>query len=281
MHFTNRITVEQTQQLSSVTVFDCRHDLARAHWGRKQYAADHIHGGYFVDLDHHLSGPKSGQNGRHPLPLRSDLLLWLASHGVQQHQQVVCYDQLDGMFAARLWWLCRWAGLTHVAVLEGGYAAWLAKGGSTASVQTSQPAAAPVLDLPALEQVVSVEEVLSNLSQAQFAVVDARAPERYRGEVEPLDAVAGHIPGALNHPFKRNVDAYGAFVNDVAAQWRATHELANGLPLVHQCGSGVTACHNILAHHVAGLTQAHESSRLYAGSWSEWCCDATRPVSVG
>lgn len=294
--YTHIITPAQLLQLRThsptTLVFDCRHDLAKPDWGRAQYDAAHLPQAHFACLDRNLSGNKTGHNGRHPLPNRDALIQWLVNMGADAHTQIVCYDQLEGMFAARLWWLCRWVGLSKVAVLEGGYAAWLAIGGATdqatvsvnaktqANSQAKTQAKTP-WQMPALEAVVTTQNVLDNLQQTQFAVIDARAPERYRGEVEPLDPVAGHIPKALNHVFKRNVDGHGRFVSDLATQWQAIRSAAGHMPLVHQCGSGVTACHNILGNHVAGLTLAHEVSSLYAGSWSEWCSDSTRPVAVG
>jgi thiosulfate/3-mercaptopyruvate sulfurtransferase len=281
------------QSNTKVLLFDCRHDLMQVQWGRAQYALAHLAHAHFAALDDDLSAPKTGSNGRHPLPDREAFIQWLAAHGATPDVQIICYDQQDGMYASRLWWMCRWAGLSHVAVLEGGYTAWLAAGGA---VVQDTPSAVPssvaeISVLPALEQVITAQQVLDNLlghtqrsdqpQSSQFALIDARAPERYRGEVEPLDAVAGHIPNAINHVFKRNLDAQGRFVADLAQQWQAVSIAAQGLPLAHQCGSGVTACHNILALHVAGVSQTNDASKLYAGSWSEWCSDASRPVAKG
>jgi thiosulfate/3-mercaptopyruvate sulfurtransferase len=287
--YTHRITTAQLSKLESVLIFDCRHDLAQPEWGRAQYLVSHIPAAQFAALDGHLSGFKTGHNGRHPLPNRDDFLNWLAQQGASEDVQIVCYDQLDGMFAARLWWLCRWAGLVNVAVLEGGFAAWQAEQ-LPVTAMVREPVLAPVVNLPALETVVTAGKIMQQLNlqtcegnhvSNTFTLVDARAVERYRGDVEPLDPVAGHIPYALNHPFKRNVDAQGYFVSDLRAAWTSTRIAAQQLPLVHQCGSGVTACHNILAQHVAGLTLPFEHSLLYAGSWSEWCSDSTRPVAIG
>jgi thiosulfate/3-mercaptopyruvate sulfurtransferase len=287
------LSQSSTQSQAQVLVFDCRHDLMQATWGRAQYDTAHLPQAHFAALDDDLSAPKTGHNGRHPLPDRATFIQWLAVHGATPDVQIVCYDQQEGMYAARLWWMCRWAGLANVAVLEGGYAAWLAVGGM---VTQDLPSKAPVfptqlLTLPPLEHVITAQHVLDNLqvhtlpSNApqlpRFALIDARAPERYRGEVEPLDAVAGHIPNAINRVFKLNIDAQGQFVADLAEQWQAVSTAAKGLPLAHQCGSGVTACHNILALHVAGVLKASDASRLYAGSWSEWCSDLERPVSKG
>jgi thiosulfate/3-mercaptopyruvate sulfurtransferase len=278
--FTHRITGAELEALPQATLFDCRHDLMKPSWGAAEYKLAHLPFALFASLDDDLSGAKTGRNGRHPLPSKAQFTQWLASKGVNQSTQIVCYDQLEGMYAARLWWMCRWAGFANVAVLEGGYSGWRAQGGAvTNAVHT--PVAQPVLDLPSLEQVLTVDAVLTNVTAPAFCMVDARAPERYRGEVEPLDAIAGHIPGALNRVYKSNITADGQFEAELAAQWTAVMGSAKGLPLAHQCGSGVTACHNILAMHVAGLKQAEEASLLYAGSWSEWCSDSSRPVATG
>lgn len=278
--FTHIISSQQFSALSTAIVFDCRHDLMKPDWGKAQYDLAHVPFASFASLDHDLSGEKTGKNGRHPLPDRIAFTQWLAAQGVTPTTQIVCYDQLEGMYAARLWWMCRWAGFANVAVLEGGYSALLAAGGAVTNAVHS-PTAQPVSALPPLEQVLSAQQVLANIAKPAFTLVDARASERYRGEVEPMDAVAGHIPQALNRVYKSNLNAQSCFSNDLAAQWGSVRQAANGLPLAHQCGSGVTACHNILALHVAGLVQPDEASLLYAGSWSEWCSDATRPVAKG
>ncbi len=282
-HIINPAQLDILVRESGVLLFDCRHDLMQPAWGRVQYEAAHLPLAHFAALDDDLSAAKTGHNGRHPLPNREAFVQWLAAHGASNSVQIVCYDQQDGMYAARLWWMCRWAGFANVAVLEGGYAAWLAAGGEVSQampVKRPTPSAS-LQTLPPLERVISVQHVVDNLTSPQFVLIDARAPERYRGEVEPLDAVAGHIPNALNRVFKLNSDAQGRFVADLAAQWQAVNATAQGLPLAHQCGSGVTACHNILALHVAGVMKTTDSSLLYAGSWSEWCSDASRPVAKG
>ncbi len=279
-HFTHTITTAQLQSLNHVVIFDCRHDLAQPASGAAQYAQTHIKGAYFAGLDTHLSGVKNGLNGRHPLPERDAFIAWLASCGVRLDSQIVCYDALDGMFAARLWWLCRWAGVMNVAVLTGGFAGWLTAHGAVDTAVPPLQQAAP-WQAPALENVMLADELHTLLHTPNCLLLDARAPERYRGEVEPMDPVAGHIPGAKNRFFKRNVTPQGEFASDLEAQWRATLGVHPADAVIHTCGSGATACHNILALHVAGLLKAAEASTLYAGSWSEWCADPGRPVAKG
>jgi thiosulfate/3-mercaptopyruvate sulfurtransferase len=279
--FTHSLNAAQLQALSDTVVFDCRHDLTAPTSGAAQYAESHIASAYFAGLDTHLSGAKTGTNGRHPLPERHALIAWLASCGVTPESQVVCYDALDGMFAARLWWLCRWAGLKHVAVLTGGFAGWLAAGGAVSPHPPERLSQALSWQARPLENVMLANELLDLLHAPERLLIDARAPERYRGEVEPMDPVAGHIPGAKNRFFKRNVTARGDFTQDLALQWQHTLGTYAPTAVIHTCGSGATACHNILALHVAGLLQADQASTLYAGSWSEWCAHPQRPVTKG
>ena len=222
-----------------------------------------------------LSGPKTGLNGRHPLPSREQAAALFGSLGVAPGVQVVAYDAQGGPYAARAWWLLRWLGHREVAVLDGGWQAWQAAGGAVETAVHARPGGAPYPMRDAAMPTVATADVLAGLGR--LALVDARAPERFRGDVEPLDPVAGHIPGARLRFFKDNLGADGCF--KPAAQLRAEFE-AMALPpdaVVHQCGSGVTACHNLLAMEHAGLP----GSRLYPGSWSEWCADPSRPVARG
>ena len=276
-------------------IFDTRHDLMNIHWGAEQYAILHLPNARFAGLDSHLSAPKFGVGtaqftGRHPLPDRATFRAWLASQGVGDKTQVIVYDQGDGMYAARLWWMCRWAGVVNVAVLDGGFAAWRGQGlDMTLDITTGLPsiAAADYTLKPALETVYKVDAVQALIADkadkaTPLRIIDARAPERYRGEVEPLDRVAGHIPGAMNRFFKGNV-AHGVFkqADVLQAEWLQVCEDMQAAKLVHSCGSGATACHNILSLHVAGLVKTAEPSKLYAGSWSEWCADPARAVEKG
>ena len=273
-------TTELSEHLNDPdwVIFDCRHDLMDPDKGAAIYADGHIMGAYFASVDTDLSGAKTGHNGRHPLPRPGDFTAFLAKHGVTEKTRVIAYDDVGGQYAARLWWVARWIGFEGVALLDGGWAKWRAEGRPVDQL-------VPALRKGALAArvneslLVRVDEVLANLDTSKRVVIDARAPERYRGEVEPLDRVAGHIPGALNRGFKQNLNEDLTLRGP--AELRANFEalLGTRLPeeVVHQCGSGITACVNLLAMEQAGLT----GSKLYAGSWSEWSSDPTRPVATG
>lgn len=255
---------------------DCRHNLAEPDAGARAYAQGHLPGAAFAHLDAVLSGPKSGHNGRHPLPDPQRLAAWLGEQGIDADSRVVAYDDAGGMFAARCWWLLRWLGHRGpVQVLDGGIVAWQAAGGDLTPQPPQRAAHDYTLALRA-ERHVDAAAVLANLDTLDFTLIDARSAERYAGIGETLDPVGGHIPGALNRFFQLNL-AEGRFkpAEELRAEWLAL--LAGREPgeVVHQCGSGVTACHNLLALAVAGL----DGGRLYPGSWSEWCSDPDRPVA--
>ncbi|KPF68245.1 3-mercaptopyruvate sulfurtransferase [beta proteobacterium AAP99] len=263
---------------ASVAVFDCRHDLMDVQLGRRQYAEGHIPGAQFAHLDDDLSAPKTGANGRHPLPVREKFAQWLGSRGVHNGMQVVVYDASGGMFAARLWWMCRWLGLEAVAVLDGGWPQWLAAGGDSTTAVPS-PAPGHVQPAAPLVQAIDVAVVEANLLEPRFTLLDARAPERFRGEVEPIDPVAGHIPGSRNRFFKDNLEPDGRFkpADQLRRELQAVLGDTPAEQWVMSCGSGSTACHNVLAMELAGLG----TPPMYAGSWSEWVADRTRPVAKG
>lgn len=256
-------------------VVDCRHNLSDVGAGERAYQLAHIPGARFLHMDHDLSGAKTGRNGRHPLPDAASLAATLGRAGIDASKQVVAYDQNSGMWASRLWWLLRWLGHDAVAVLDGGFDKWSAEGRS----QTSDlPAVrASTLRASGSGPVASASEIVEHLDDGSLFVLDARAPERYRGDLEPVDPVAGHIPGARNRPYSENLTPHGLF--KPAALLRAEFEALLGAAapeaVVHHCGSGVTACHNVLAMAVAGLP----GSRLYPGSWSEWIADPTHPIA--
>ena len=259
-------------------VFDCRHDLAAPAAGEASYRAGHIAGARFAHLDRDLSGPKDGTNGRHPLPARAAFGAFLAGAGVDRDRVVVAYDASNGLFASRLWWLARWVGHARVAVLDGGLAAWT-RAGHPLSDAIPSPLAVDLAVGPSLVALVDTPDVEGDLVARHRLVVDARAPERFRGDVEPLDPVAGHIPHAVNHPMARSLDADGRFRDATALRAAFDATLGGRAPdtVVQSCGSGVTACHNLLAMELAGLPGA----ALYAGSWSAWCADPQRPIARG
>jgi thiosulfate/3-mercaptopyruvate sulfurtransferase len=258
-------------------IFDVRHDLFDADAGVRAWRAGHVPGAQFANIDSDLSGAKTGRNGRHPLPSRDALVERLRAWGVDNDTQIVAYDAQGGQFAARLW-LARWLGHERVAVLDGGWPAWLAAGGAT---ETAAPAAERGTFQPRPSRVVlrDAGDVAAALADRDRLLLDARLPERYRGEQEPIDPVAGHIPGALNRPWPQNLEATQHF--KPPQQLRAEFDTLLGprtpAAVTHQCGSGVTACHNVLAMEVAGMP----GSALYAGSWSEWIADPARPVRTG
>ena len=276
------ITANQLEELlntgADVLLCDCRFDLTKPTAGREAYQMSHLPGAIYVDLDQDLSGPQTGTNGRHPLPSPE---VWAKTRqrlGINSHIHVVAYDNQGSVFASRLWWMLRAIGHAQVQVLDGGLDAWNGAIGSKPREPgplSDTPSAMPYRDL------VLVDEVVANLvntpSSAARLILDARAPDRFRGENETLDPVGGHIPGATNRCFKENLRA---------AQFKAADELYRDFSIllagksakniIHQCGSGVTACHNLLAMEIAGIT----GSKLYAGSWSEWCADARRPIAT-
>ncbi|MFJ5380072.1 sulfurtransferase [Cupriavidus sp. CER94] len=263
-----------------VVVVDCSFDLANPAAGREMYQQNHVPGAFYLHLDNELSGPKTGFNGRHPLPDADLFVARLRALGVNDDTLIVAYDAQGSMYAARLWWLARWVGHGTVAVLDGGKAAWLAAGLPLEPGVTPDPETGGNLTRrPSLVRTVDAAALLENLDKPALLVVDARAADRFRGENETLDPVGGHIPGAANRFFKDNLTADGRF--KPADQLRAEFgQVFGGKPAadtVMQCGSGVTACHNLLAMEVAGLTDA----ALYPGSWSEWCADPKRPVATG
>ena len=298
--YTTLISATDLQSLiasgAPLMIFDCSFDLAHPAAGAGQYAEAHIPGAVYADLNNDLSAkhgvpgatgtliaqeadmPASG--GRHPLPSRERFAMWLSSVGFANNMQAVVVDRQGANYCGRLWWMLKWAGHDAVAVLDGGLQAWQAAGGAVAHgeepahFQSNFALGAP------LRQLATAADVLAGLSQpAQQTVVDARAGARYRGEVEPLDPVAGHIPGALNRPFTENIGADGRFKPAAAlrAEWHTLLAGRNPATVVHQCGSGVSALPNLLAMEIADLGP----TALFAGSWSEWCSDASRPVERG
>lgn len=300
MSYTTLISVPQLQALLAsgqpVRVFDCSFDLMQPSAGEKAYLEAHIPGAVYANLDTHLSAkhginpaktgveavitttgadaPASG--GRHPLPQREKFATWLSGIGFGNEMQAVVYDRNGVNYAGRLWWMLKWAGHENVAVLDGGLQAWQAAGGEVSSGEEAAHFQANFLLSEPRATLVDAPAILGQLGKGTQTVIDARATPRYRGEVEPLDPVAGHIPGALNRPFGQNLGPDGKFKS--AAQLKAEFEtLLDGrdaATVINQCGSGVSAVPNLIAMEIAGLGRA----ALYAGSWSDWCSDPSRPV---
>lgn len=280
MYWRTLIRVDElARRLDDCVVVDCRHDLTDPRYGPSAWADGHLPGAFFLHQDHDLAGVRTGTNGRHPLPERETLRRKLESIGLADGRQLVAYDENGGMMAARLWWLSRWLGHAEVAVLDGGLPAWVAAGHAlTREAPTARARGTLTMRAPRTAQI-DAAQLHAQLGSGRLRIVDARAPERWRGEVEPLDPVAGRIPGALNRPHTENLQADGRFKSPQAlrAEFTALLDGRDANSIVHHCGSGVTACHNLLAMEIAGLPGA----ALYPGSWSEWCADPARPVAVG
>lgn len=288
--YTTLISATELQTLraqgSAVMIFDCSFELMQPAAGDAQFLQARICGAVRADLERHLSAangaPDAASGGRHPLPSRQTFAAWLGSLGFTPDMQAVVYDRQGATYCARLWWILKWLGHEAVAVLDGGLQAWQDAGGALDSGAADANPSIYASNYPLAQEscaLTTTETIVKNLGKPSQTVIDARATPRFRGEVEPLDPVAGHIPGALNRPFSQNFAADGLF--KPAAQLRAEFEalLAGRDPasVVHQCGSGVTAVPNLLAMEIAGLGR----SALYAGSWSEWCSDPTRPMAQG
>jgi thiosulfate/3-mercaptopyruvate sulfurtransferase len=259
-------------------IADCRYDLQDDGWGRRAYATSHIPGAVYVSLSHHLSAIPTGSNGRHPLPAQDAIVTAFEQLGISDNVQVVAYDQDSGMFASRLWWMLRYAGHDQVAVLDGGWSKW---SGENRLTRTGTETRAATRFTPQWRSDWSVD--LGGCAAAyrdpKTLLLDARAPERFEGRVEPLDRLPGHIPGAANHPYRENLASDNTMLPPDVLRQRLLQDLEGHAPAqtVMYCGSGVSACHNLLAMEHAGLSGA----RLYVGSWSEWSADPARPVETG
>jgi len=260
-------------------VIDTSFDLADTDAGEKRFRTSHLPGSHYLHLDRDLSGTKNGKNGRHPLPARADFARTVAALGIGPETAVVALDGQGGVYAARLWWMLRWLGHRSVAVLDGGLSAWQRTGGTLTDQPSPAPAPtnAPYPERPSLAPSVDAAGVATRAPRR--AVLDARSGERFRGEAEPIDPVAGHIPGALNRFHRENLADGGVFKTPHLLRQEFGVLLGDRAPdeVIHSCGSGVTACHNLLAMEHAGLA----GSLLYPGSWSEWSADPARPVARG
>jgi thiosulfate/3-mercaptopyruvate sulfurtransferase len=280
MHSTLISTADLAARLDdpALVILDVRHDLAQPDaWGEAQYRAGHVPGARFAHLDRDLSASKTGRNGRHPLPSPETCAALFGRLGIGADTQVVAYDSAGGMYGPHVWWMLRWLGHDAVAVLDGGFAKWVREG---RPVTTEIPPVRPEkFTIRRVGPTVSAGDVLASLQRRALTLVDARGAERYRGDVEPLDPVAGHIPGAVNRPYTQNVLADGTFKapETLRAELAAVTGNAPAATIVNYCGSGVSACHNLLAMEIAGIS----GTMLYPGSWSEWCADPARPAARG
>ena len=288
-HYTTIISTNELQELQAsgtpLKIFDCSFELSQPDAGLAMYRDDRIAGAIYAHLDTALSAKtpalqvEAASGGRHPLPSREQFAEWLGSVGFDNSMQAVVYDRQGNNFCGRLWWMLKWLGHDNVAVLDGGLHAWQAANGAMRSGPMPRPRAKTFALQPSLVALADISQVESNLGQPDQTLIDARGAVRYRGEQEPIDPVAGHIPGALNRPFNQNFNANGLF--KPAAELRAEFEtLLQGRDpstVVHHCGSGVSAVPNILAMQLAGLG----ATSLFAGSWSEWCSNPSRPVEKG
>jgi len=263
---------------ASIVILDARHDLAQPDTlGESQYAAGHIPGAQFVHLDRDLSASKTGSNGRHPLPSPEVAAALFGRLGIDASKQVVAYDSGGGMYAPRLWWMLRWLGHDAAAVLDGGIAKWVREGRLVTSEVVKPPPA--TFAIRSVARTLAAADVLANLADRSLVLVDARGAERFRGDAEPIDPVPGHIPGSINRPYTQNLEPDGTFKSSgtLRAEFDGIVGKTPPAHIVNTCGSGVSACHNLLAMEIAGLS----GSILYPGSWSEWCADRSRPVARG
>ncbi len=278
MSYTTVITPKQLEphlEELNWAIFDCRFDLVQPQWGDEHYLIEHIPGAVYVHLDHNLSAPKNGTNGRHPLPGIEVVAEYFSGLGIDDGTQVIVYDSRGGGIAARLWWMLKHVGHEAVAVLDGGFPEWNRLG---LPVRANREVRVPRQFKPRLIPDIKVvaEEVLERISQGSSLLIDSRAPERYRGEEEPFDPIAGRIPGAVNRFWQANLDADGRFRDPdiLRAEFNTLiGDIAPSDTIVY-CGSGVTGCHNVLSMTYAGV----QGVRLYAGSWSEWSSDPSRPI---
>jgi thiosulfate/3-mercaptopyruvate sulfurtransferase len=275
-HLEVRLKAATTE--SDWAIVDCRFDLQNVQWGRDQYRLAHVPGAVYASLNDDLSGARDGSNGRHPLPAIDALAATLGRLGIDRSTQVIAYDQDAGSYASRLWWLLRYLGHDAVAVLDGGWAKWSGQGRPTRSGDENRQSTT-FKPSPRAELSVGLADVMAHIGDSNRVLIDARAAERFEGRSETIDRVAGHIPGAVNHFFKQNLGADGTMLSPETLRRNFERVLNGRTPadVVMYCGSGVTACQNLLAMEHAGLRGAG----LYVGSWSEWSSDPSRPIETG
>ena len=280
MDYTTLISADTlaTHLDGSWAIVDCRYDLKDERWGRTQYLAGHVPGAAYASLSHDLAGPVTGQTGRHPLPTASEMEATFGRLGIGPRTQVVVYDQDAGLFASRMWWMLHYMGHDAAAVLDGGWAKWVRDARPVREGEETRRAVT-FAGHPREALRLTVRDVEAALGDSSVLLVDARGPERFEGRTEPLDRVPGHIPGAVNHFYKRNVTDQGQMLPADALREQFSALLGDRSPegVVMYCGSGVSACQNLLAMAHAGISGA----KLYPGSWSEWSSDPRRPVETG
>lgn len=282
MNYTTLISVKELMQCinePNIRLIDCRFNLANTDAGYRAWREGCIPGAVYAHLDDDLSGDKDENTGRHPIPDRKKLAECFRSWGINQDTQIIAYDAMGGVMASRLWWLSRWLGHEKVAVLDGGITAWLVDGGEVYPDKQKEYPTGDFVPSEPLSRHVNVTQLQSLMEKQAISLIDARDVARFRGEQDNMDPVAGHVPGAINHPFMQNLDDNGRFKSAAALRESFSGYLKerNADEIVHMCGSGVTACHNMLAMQHAGI----EGSMLYVGSWSEWIRDKSRPVATG
>jgi len=283
MAYTNLLSVAQLNDLMKsgepLVLLDCSHDLTDPQAGPRAYASGHLPGAHFLSMEKDLGGVKTGLNGRNPLPSREDFVQRMRTLGADDNTQIVVYDRTQATYATRAWWTLRWLGHTQVAVLDGGLQAWQAAGHPLEQALAALPAEGGFTDRGGSMPVVSFEDVLESLGKDTHLVIDARAEDRFRGENETLDPMGGHIPGAISRFYRHNLTPEGTFksADVLRAEFVKMVGSRTGPELVMQCGSGVSACHNLLALEIAGLG----TSPLYVGSWSEWCSRPNAPIATG
>ena len=259
---------------TNYVIFDCRYDIAKPEYGHQAYIEGHIPGAQYISLDKDMSSPVTESSGRHPLPNSLKLCQRLSQAGLTKDSQVIVYDQASGAIAGRMWWLMRWLGHFNVAVLDGGWKQWQALNLEvTTDIKTPSPSNFSAL--PDDSMWVTSEYVESLYNDPTASIIDARDPKRFSGENETVDSAGGHIPNSVNYPFAENLDAQGCFLSGRQLYGRFLPDQKD--QTIHSCGSGVTACHNILAMEIAGL----KGSKLYVGSWSEWIRSPQRPIEKG